>query len=374
MTQIIFRDRNFGDQAAQPDLDFKIQRYSWNVIGGPKQAKIEAIGPDVDLWQLIEMIRKPVWIYSDHEEAVWWGYLAEVRIVVKSAAAIRDPGISQRIKLGISVDTFYNSIQVAFTELIPPDEGIGERTDTAWANDDDSQAEYGIKELLWTKDNATPTHAETARDMKLEQVKNPIPVISQTRSKKSKATLICRGWWDTLGWRYYEKLGTNFSIDTATQIKTIIDAKGQFFSGVDLEVASGISISDFRDGDATALFEVNQMLEMGTDNNLRMLASVTESRRVIVSEELARDFAPYLINSDGTWEDKYSNAIRKETCPVGVWARLKDVVPASVDSNYLSDPSVAYIEENEYIVEKDELKYRARGAPDPWEFSNVRDG
>ncbi len=374
MTQVIFRDRDFGDQSAQPELDFKVQHYSWNVIGGPKLAKIEAYGPDVDLWRLIEMIRKPVYLYSRYGDAVWWGYIAEIRLVVSSAAAIRNPNVNHRVKVGISVDSFYNSIQVMFTALIPPDEGIGERTDTNWANDDGSQDEYGIKELILTKDNATPTHAEAARDMKLEQVKYPIPVMSKTSKKESMATLICRGWWDTLGWRYYEKLGTNYSIDTATQIKTIIDAKGQFFSGVDLEVSSGIPISDFRDGDATALFEVNQMLEMGTDNYLRMLATVTSSRRVEITEELARDESPYLINADGSWEDRYGTAIRNETCPVGIWTRIKEVVPASVNSNYLSDPSFAFIEENEYNVDKDELTPLARGTLDPWKFSLVRDG
>jgi hypothetical protein len=113
---------------------------------------------------------------------------------------------------------------------------------------------------------------------------------------------------------------------------------------------------------------------MGTTSDLRMLASVTASRRVIVSEEPANDGSPYFINSDGSWDDKYSNKIRKELCPVGIWARAKDAVPASVDSNYISDPSLAFIEENEYDVINDELNYSARGAPDPWEFPMVKDG
>ncbi len=374
MTQVIFKERDFVTQRLQPDLDFKVLHYSWNVMGGPKQAKIEAYGPDIDLWRLIEMVRNPVWLYSRRGDAVWWGYIADIRLDVSSVEAIRNPMINQRLRVGVSIDTMYNSIQVAFTELIPPEEGIGERSDTNWANDADSQAEYGIKELLWTKDNATPTHAEAARDMKLEQVKFPIPVISQTSAKISKATLICRGLWDTLGWRYYEKLGTNYSIDTATQVETILAAKGQFFSGVDLEIASGISISDFRDGDASALFEVTQMLEMGTDNLRRMLATVTSTRRVIITEEEARSSQMYLINADGSWEDKSGTAIRKELCPVGIWARMKDVVPASVDSNFIADPSFGFIEENEYIVGEDKLHHRSRSSIDPWEFTMVKDG
>lgn len=373
MTQVIFKERDFSTQYGQPDLDLKVLRYSWNVIGGPKQAKIEAIGPDVDLWRLIEMVRNPIWIHSVYGDAVWWGYVAEIRLTVLSEASIRNPSINQRIKVGVSTDTFYNNIAVAYTELNAGDDSIGERQTTAWIGDVGSRDEYGIKELLWTKDNATATHAVTARDMKLAQVKYPIPVISNTIARVSKATLICRGLWDTLGWQYYSNAGTD-EIETSTQVETIITDKGQFFAGVDLEIASGINTNEYRDGDASALFEVTQLLEMGTDNSLRMLVTVTSTRRVVITEEEAYSISPHLINADGGWEDKHGTSIRKELCPVGVWARMKDVIPVSVDSNYIADPSYAFIEENEYIIDKDQLNHTARGAPDPWEFPMVKDG
>jgi len=373
MSRVVFEERAFIDQYGQPDLDFKPRRYSFNVIGGPKQATIDAYGPDVDLWRLIEMVRAPVKIYSKYGDAVWWGYVAEVRLTVLSEAAIRNPNINQRIKIGISADTFYNRIAVAYTELDPGHRSIGGRNTTAWADDDASQDEYGIRELLWTKDNATSTHAIAARNMKLVQSKYPVPVISQTKSKTSKATLICRGWWDTLGWQYYANASTD-SIATSTQVETILTDEGQFFDGVTLEVASGISTSEYRDGDATALFEVQQLLEMGTDSNLRMIAGVTHTRQVWVAEETAYSIQPYLIDANGEWLDKYGVSIRKELCPTGIWVRMKDTIPSSVTSNFLADPSYAFVEENEYIVDTDELNHIARGAPDPWEFPTTKDG
>ena len=373
MSRVIFEEREFNTQYGQPDLDFKPKRYSFNVIGGPKQATIEAFGPDVDLWRLIEMVRAPVTIYSEYVDPVWWGYVAEVRLTVLSEASIRNPNINQRVKIGISADTFYNRIAIAYTELDAGDASIGERNTTSWADDDASQDEYGIRELLWTKDNATATHAAAARDMKLAQSKYPVPVISQTNDRTSKATLICRGWWDTLGWQYYANAGTT-EVATSTQVSTILTAEGQFFDGVDLEIASGINTNIFRDGDATALYEVQQLLEMGTSSYLRMLASVTPTRRVVVKEEPAYSIQPYLINANGEWLDNYGVSLRKELCPVGIWIRMKDTIPASVTSNFLADPSYAFVEENEYIVDTDELNHIARGAPDPWEFPTTKDG
>jgi len=370
---VIYKQRDNLSQYTPLPLDYKVRRYSWNVIGGPKQAKIEAFGTDVDLWRLVEMVRCPIWIYSTLGDAVWWGYVSDIRLTVRSSASIRNPSVSQRVKVGVSADTFYNRIAVAYTELDAGDASIGERNTTAWADDDGSQDEYGVRELLWTKDNATATHAVAARDMKLEQVKYPVPVISQTSSKISKATIICNGWWDTLGWQYYANAGTT-EVATSTQVETIITNEGEFFTGVDLDIASGIDTSEYRDGDANALFEVQQLLEMGTDNNLRMLASVTEHLEVTIEEETTKPVQPYLITSNGDWAEEYGQEIRKETCPVGVWARMKDVMPPSVDSSMLSDPSILFVEENEYIVDKDELNHIARGAPDPWEFPTVKDG
>ncbi len=374
MSSVAFLHRNFVTHYTSLPLDYKVRKYSWSVIGGPKQATIEAFGPDTDLWRLAEMVRSPVIIYSDEADPVWWGYVAEVRLTVKSESAIRNPLINQRVTAGVSVDAFYNRIAVAYTKLVAGDDSIGERDTTAWVDDDDSQAEYGIRELLWTKDNATQTHAEAARDMKLEQVKLPIPVISQyTGLRESSAKIICRGLWDTLGWQYYANAGTT-EVATSTQAETILGAEGQFFSGIDLEIASGINTNEYRDGDATALFEVNQLLEMGTDNNLRMLAAVTLARRVEITEENGISINPHLIGADGSWYDGQGHEIRRSTCPVGIWARMKDVMPPSVDSSALANPALLFIDENEFNVETGRLDHRARGAPDPWGFPTIRDG
>jgi hypothetical protein len=374
MTSVSIWDRDFVTHFTEPNLDYKVEYYSFAAIGGPKKAVITATGEDADLWSLLSTMRSMVKIHSRFGDTVWWGYQSKLDMIVKSARAIQDPTVNTRVRVGVSLDSFYNRVAVAYTELNAGDDSIGERKTTSWADNDKSQDEYGVKELLWTKDNATATFAAQARDRKLDQVKYPIPEIQVYKGRRpSSAKITCEGFWNTLAWNYYANAGTT-EVDTATQVNTIITGEGEFISGIDKKVTSGVVSVEYRDGDATALFEIVQLLEMGTDNDLRMLAKVTEARRVEIYEEPALSAGHHLIGDDGSWMDSYGSPIRKEICPVGVWARMKDIVPASVTSAPLADGSIGFIEENEYDVEKDELSYITREAHDPWDFYMIKDG
>jgi len=320
------------------------------------------------------MIRNPVRINSRYGDTLWWGIFADLDMIVQSERSLIDPTISSKARVGVSVDSFYNRVKVAYTELNAGDDSIGDRADTAWADNDESQDEYGIKELLWTKDNATATFAAAARDRKLSQIKYPIPTLQTYKGRReSEAKITCIGLWDTLGWYYYANAGTT-EVDTALQIKTMVEATSERIAGVDQRVTSGIDSVEYRDGDASLLYEVQQLLEMGTDNDLRMLAQVTEGTRLEVYEEPTEDLFPHSIADDDTWYGKYGHLLRKETCPVGVYARMRNIVPATVSSALIADASVGFIDENEYDVRNDTLSYKTREMMDPWDFYIVRDG
>lgn len=368
---MIVKMRNRDDNAdfSALDLDFDVDRYSWAAIGGPKDAKIEVKGSDKELWRLINRVRYPVRIYSNNGDAVWWGFISDIE------ATILNPDVPKygRVQVGVSVDTCYNKIAIAYTQV---DITTGEETraTTDWAEDTISQDAYGIRELLKTHSAATQTHAEAARDKELNDKKYPIPIITAApEATESGAVINCRGWWSTLGWRYYANAGTA-SVDTAAQGTAIFGTKGEYFNNIFKDVTSGISIRETRDGDSTALYEALQMLEMGTTNYRRMLVTIDERRNVRIYEEPAIPAIPYKILSDGSLESNYGQILRKELCTVAVWAKMKDAIPASFNSTLLADPSLIFIEENEYDAKNDKLTPIGRGNLDPWEFPIVKDG
>lgn len=366
-------ERDFSPCLSFPSLKYEVDWYSFAAVGGPKQAKIKVRGNDLDLWRLIERLRSPVKIRSKKGDATWWGYIAEVQATVRDLNAKGPQG--RWVRVGVALDSMRNRVAVAYSYVEPGENTVGKRATTAWVDNTESQSEYGIRELMWSGSGSTPTHAEAARDMKLAQCKLPVPIIDVIGSgqKTSGAELYCSGWWDTLGWRYYQNTNDS-SVDTATQVQTIATAKGQFIAAVDMDVSAGISISEYKDGDGTALFEVEELLAMGTSNSRRMLATIDENRRMRVYEEPPDTDRPYLMQTDGTLCDPNGTPIRRELCTCGVWARLADVVPPSVNSSLLARPELQFIEEMEYDVKKNQLTPTARGAMNPWDVGTVIDG
>lgn len=364
-----FVDRRFLYHLEQPNVDWRVLSYSHKAVGGPLEAVLEARGDDLDLWQLVNLLRAGVTILTDEGDPAWWGYVSKIELEVRHPST---PDIG-RITCGVDLDGMYNFVRVAYTRL---DTGTGEETGdrTDWTYDDVSYTEYGIKELIWSCDAATETHALAARNARLEQAKLPMPIFGRSEgAKESKATLTCRGWWGALDWRYYANAGTA-DVDTATQAGAIATARGQFFSGVYVDVLSGITISEERDGDGSALYEVERLLNMGTTNYRRMLAAVDQNRAVRIYEEPAWNVTPLLLTLDGQVYTSYGAWIRPQVCPVGAWARLKDAIPDGVNVSRLGDPSRVFIEQTEFDVEKNQLTVHGRGALDPWEFPITKEG
>ncbi len=509
---VIFWDRDNRTLLSPLQVKYQVQRYSHSVWGGPKLAEIYATGPDLDLWELAEYIRRPVKIISDNGDAVWWGYVAEIRI---------DVGLWS---VGINIDTMANYVGVAYED----DQDGGQPKKTDWAAADDSVTEYGRREILITSSGSNETHALAARDKYLAEKKYPVPVITPRDQGENGATLICRGWFDTLSWRYapipinlaygYEQhgdtpysfgdnnaqeiaqgiwfsgdcnlaaigvyvrkvgnptdnlevalcvntdgitpgtelttgtiagssLGTEFAwveipvtaypftqydsyfiklsrsgsqdasnyyqtlleeyivyplgnftvligaswdlgpamdmqfrlysddiIETSQQISTLVANYGQFLAGIRIDNQSGLYTASARDGNGNAYYEITELMKMGTSNYRRLLTKIDEYRRMILYEEPALPQLPNLILRDGSLRDAFDTEIRKEICPVGIWARFKDIIPGSVDISKLANPTMMFIDEAEYDPSADRLSLTPRGFIDPFQIGRPRDG
>jgi hypothetical protein len=163
-------------------------------------------------------------------------------------------------------------------------------------------------------------------------------------------------------------------VETTQQVASLARNYGQFFRQVLMSAHSGIAVESYRDGDSTALFEIAQLLQMGTENYRRLLAEVDVTRRLRIYEEPAIPAAPYLIFSDGVIAEPNGLPLRSCTCPVGMWARWTDVVPPSVNTTRLADPALVFIDENEYEAASDRLTFLPRGMLDPFDYAKVSDG
>jgi len=143
-------------------------------------------------------------------------------------------------------------------------------------------------------------------------------------------------------------------VETSTQVAEIIDDLAEFVEGVLIETASGVTALEYRDGDTNAQAEIEALLGRGSSTGRRLLADVTRERYARLYQEPAPGSGDHLLLADGTLHDAWDNPLPPGACAAGVWARLKDVLPATIDTTRLADPALVFIEESEW----DENQYR----------------
>ena len=152
------------------------------------------------------------------------------------------------------------------------------------------------------------------------------------------------GYADGVGLRYYSTqnppwVGNDPSGDfefeivsvreTTEQIQYAITNAAQFLQGVKIEAASGVYASQYRNGDYTALKEIETLLESGGAGGRRLLATVTPERYLLVYEEPARPSQPgYTWGRDGHLWHAGEDVPVSSQCPVAQWAKFEGVPPA----------------------------------------------
>jgi len=182
--------------------------------------------------------------------------------------------------------------------------------------------------------------------------------------------------WENWGSR---KLDMNFKVEgrteTTTQIETMITNEGQFMAGTDLVDASGVFTNSNRRGDNKTLYEAEKLLNMGTSNNLRLLARVLPTRIVQVYEEPPRFEADYSKDAQGIIKDAQGAVVSPADCPVGVWMTEAEIVPTTVDTSKLSAMDYSFVEEATYTPRTNTYQVkRARGEDRLRSMFGVSDG
>lgn len=184
---IKFRDRNGTAIANLPGMH--VTGMSWNDAGGCEEAEVWMSGDINTLYLLTEYFRYEVEITGGLGERSWYGFVWGVEI--QGAA----------YKWGATLGEMANRIAVAYTLSEANSSGQGTRATTAWAEDATSIAEFGTKEALISGGNLSAEAAEQMRDTALATKSRPQGAVTFGSGEQS-AVLICRGWMETLGWKY----------------------------------------------------------------------------------------------------------------------------------------------------------------------------
>jgi hypothetical protein len=154
--------------------------------------------------------------------------------------------------------------------------------------------------------------------------------------------------------------GTDSEVTTA-QISYLVSTYGALITSTVIEAASGISSSEYRDGDSDVQTEILGLLESGGANGRRLLARVDEERRLQVAEEPASTDVQYTMDSHGLIYFM-GQPIEELEAPVGRWIRLRNVIPGNVDQSKLISPELQFVEGASWS-DGDGMQLQFRGQP-----------
>lgn len=167
-------------------------RFGWAAIGGPSDAMLEATGRREGLATMLNWLGYRIKIVGESGLPVWWGMVAEVQLSLGAYS------------IGVSLEPMYNTVAVAYT--YEDADNVTQRGTTEWAQAG-SVATYGRKELLFSQsDLGSVQDAEDLAANLAARFGSPVPVVRSGGDGEDRATLYCRGWWHTVGWRYYKQL------------------------------------------------------------------------------------------------------------------------------------------------------------------------
>lgn len=109
---------------------------------------------------------------------------------------------------------------------------------------------------------------------------------------------------------------------TSDQIREILVSAGQFLSGVDNRVNSGIWRRSYRDGENTAYSEIETLLEAGTSTGSTILPLIAPNWRCIIDLADTSMIAEYKLLPDGTLKTVGDSVIEPGLLPLGKWCNI----------------------------------------------------
>lgn len=181
----------------------RVSMLSWKALGGCDRARLVLDEAPGNFAQWSGLISKAVRVYNSFGCLVWWGYIH---------SAAREEGAHQ---ISQSLDDLANRVAVRYLELEPTGESFGAARQTEWAEDAQSTATFGRKDLLLERGLMSESAALQLRDLTLARSAEPAARLLlgkpqqrsdvSLREERGRSILLdCMGWFARLAWRIYQ--------------------------------------------------------------------------------------------------------------------------------------------------------------------------
>ena len=227
---------------------------SGNRVGGKERSEVVATGDPTALWLSAEMLGRDIKILGRRGNLCWWGMIQESRISIDG------------LTFGFSLEPMFNRIAVAYNELGA--DGSSVRYTTAWAVNQDSINRFGTKELLYSLGDGNSAQALAMRDRLLNALAWPrgVPDFGAGDAQQRSALLISIGWWQTLAWKYFQRLEGRIEYAGSTETTGIQQAIGWGLTASNISF-SGATLTCGTTDVFTSLAAAGQIVITGSASN-----------------------------------------------------------------------------------------------------------
>ncbi len=185
-----------------PPVQLTVEEFEHQAVWGPISSRIRADADLATLWALVDWLGSGLNVVARRARPVWWGLYHTLEL---------DTGGMRHY---FSLDNVRNKVALQYSQ---PDPGLTTTSPqtTTWAQDTGSQADYGIREFLGSKDSLNEESAEGLRDTLLADLSQPVDDPRQDSSGSPVAYLYGKGHFDLLGRRYcgLDAVGESYVVD-----------------------------------------------------------------------------------------------------------------------------------------------------------------
>lgn len=285
-------------------------------------------------------------VYDPALSIIWEGFVDEVHVDMGSLTARRGPllAIANRVKV------LYRTIRY---DTNPPIGG--EEAETAWADNEDSQAQYGILEELVTAGEKSHTQATEARNTYLAV--RAWPETSQQISIRESGTLpsvrlMCKGYVHLLHRYYYAQVGNGSTQDLSAKIGDVLDAdpNGLFSEANAAITENTVAVGRYEDGTRTAWEVITDCLSLGDTSDNRYLFGVYGGRRCVYAAVPTDVTYNHSLSDPGQdIRDSAGNFTAVWNVEAGKWLFISDFLTGQPTGGELArDPRNLFIESARY--------------------------
>jgi hypothetical protein len=266
----------FTDRRALQYLDFSTYAHELRAIGGYYSLKLTIDDDELDLNDWIDGgIGRHIVSYNPELEVIGEYFVNKVTATIGALQFSIGPliAIGNRLKVRYSV---------VDTTVDPPIRG--EQTETAIANNTDSQALFGIIESVLNVNSATATEATQIRDSVLNDVSRAFPATGRKSTlggSNPRLTLDCLGYWHWLNTYLYNNSATG-QVNLSDKIIAILAAipNSGIFSTLTDEIASNTTqVQDGEDKDKKAITIMKYLNSLGDSANNRYNMGFYQDRK-----------------------------------------------------------------------------------------------